>query len=83
MAVSREFAPVARIEQRARVHTFGCEPAEISHPGYDLGEASPRKALSIHWLERLAHAVDSGMGFAFPARREHEDFELGSGGITD
>ncbi len=54
----REFAP------------SGASAAEISHPGYGRSEASPRKALSIQWLERLAHACDSGMDFASLAQHE-------------
>jgi hypothetical protein len=49
--------------------------AEISHPGHGHGDALPRKALSIHWLERLADAGGFGMGFANPARHETGNFE--------
>jgi hypothetical protein len=61
----------------------GVSPVEISYPSHGRGGASPKKALSIQWLERLAHAGDSGTHFANPAQHEPGDFEPRSGGIDD
>jgi hypothetical protein len=54
--------------------------AGISHPGHGSGGASPRKALSIQWLERLADAGDFGMDSALLAQKEPADFESRSEG---
>jgi hypothetical protein len=62
---------------------LGANASEISHPHHGRGDASQRKALSIQWLERLAHAGDSGMSFANPAQHEPADFERRSEGIDD
>jgi hypothetical protein len=61
----------------------GVSAAEISHPGQGRGDASPKKALSIRWLERLADAGDFGMDSALVAQHEPADFELRSGGTDD
>jgi hypothetical protein len=57
--------------------------AGISHPGHGRGDPSPKKALSIHRLERLADAGDFGMHFAIPAQHEPADFEARSRGADD
>jgi hypothetical protein len=56
---------------------------EISRPGHGRGDASPKKALSIQWLERLSDAGDFGMHFANPAQHEPADFESRSRGADD
>jgi hypothetical protein len=56
---------------------------EISHPGHGRGGASPKKALPIRWLERLADAGDFGMHFADPAQHEPADFKSRSEGADD
>jgi hypothetical protein len=53
----------------------GASAAEISHSGDGRGEAPPRKALSIQWLERLADTGDFGMDSALVAQHEAADFK--------
>jgi hypothetical protein len=58
----------------------GVSAAEISHSGHGRGDASPKKALSIQWLERLADAGDFGIDSALLAQKERVNFESRSEG---
>jgi hypothetical protein len=48
----------------------GVSAAEISHPSQGRSDPSPKKALSIVWLERLADAGGFGMDVANPGHHE-------------
>ena len=81
-----EGRPDGGAEGRRVVREFtpsGASAVEISPPGHGRGDPSPRKVLSIQWLERLAHAGDFGMGFALLAQHEQADFEPRSGGSSN
>jgi hypothetical protein len=53
----------------------GVSAVEISYPSDGRGGVSPRKALLIQWLERLADVGGFGMGFANATQHERASFK--------